>query len=115
MRRYAHFLRGLPPDQSTPALEQADDVVRTTLEHILQVTPLDRSRPGYGESLLRATLPVRMGDLNLPAMAAEAPGAHVAAFAAAAQELHGRLQRLYDNQFARAVAADIAIVPVARA
>ena len=61
--------------------------------------------------MARATLPVRMGGLNLPAMAVEAPGAYVAAFAAAVQELHGRMLRLYNNQFALAVAADIAAVP----
>ena len=111
VRRYAHFLRGLPPDQSAPALQEADGVVRATLEHILQVTPLDRNRPGYADSVARTALPARMGGLNLPTMATEAPGAYVASFAAAAQELHGRMLRLCDNQLAQVVAADITAVP----
>ena len=87
-------------------------MVRDTMEHILQVTPVDR--PGYAVSLKRAALHVRMGGLNLSAIAPEAQGAYVAAFAAAAQELHGRLLRLPVNPFVRAVAGDINTVPPTR-
>lgn len=73
-------------------------MVQSNMEHVLQVSAADGSRPGYNGFLLRA---------SLPAIAPEAHGAYVAAFATAAQELHGRLRRLYSNPFARAVADNV--------
>ena len=113
VRRYQHYLRGLPPEQSddSETLRVADELVRNTLLGILREPAIDVQTQARRDPLDRACLPTRMGGLNLPRMAEEAQGAHLAAFAAAAEDLHGRLCALPNNRTAEKVARLVQQVP----
>ena len=112
VRRYQHFLRGLPPDQSLETLALGDMLVRDTLLQLLRMSEAEHADlAGPHDIMARASLPTRMGGLNLPKMMDEAELAHVSAYAAAAEDLHSRLVSLAGNRAAERVAACLADVP----
>ena len=111
VRRYQHFLRGLPPDQSLEPLAMGDMLVRDSLLQLLRMTEAEHAELATRDVMARASLPTRMGGLNLPKMSDEAELAHVSAFAAAAEDLHSRLASMAGNRAAERVAGCLAEVP----
>ena len=112
VRRYQHFLRGLPPDQSLEPLATGDMLVRDSLLQLLRMSETEHAdHAGSRDIMARASLPTRMGGLNLPRTTDEAELAHVAAYAAAAEDLHSRLTSMAGNRAAETVADYLSAVP----
>ena len=87
-------------------------LVRDSLLQLLRMTEQEHADlAGTYDIMARASLPTRMGGLNIPKMTDEADLAHVAAFAAAAEDLHSRLIAMAGNGAAERVAGYLTEVP----
>eukprot|EP00873_Tetraselmis_striata_P009583 jgi/Tetstr1/429847/TSEL_019714.t1 len=91
VKRFAHLLRGLPPESLAEFMLERDAAVRSTLAHIMDLTG---DETAASLSLMRTGLSTMLGGIAVDSLVHESHEQHLGAFFALAGPLAERLRKM---------------------
>eukprot|EP00873_Tetraselmis_striata_P009920 jgi/Tetstr1/430184/TSEL_020015.t1 len=91
VKRFAHLLRGLPPEPLAEFMHERDAAVHSTLAHIMVLTG---DETAASLSLMRTGLPTMLGGIAVDSLVHESHEQHLGAFFALAGPLAERLRKM---------------------